>query len=238
MAASYFLCGTPRTGSTLLCSLLASTECLGRPESYFREDDEVAWADRFGLATDGRRLRDYVAYVQAVRGSATTGNGVFAARVMWGSIGRVVDGLGRLPTESDRDVLERTFGPLRFVYLRREDVIGQAVSWCRAEQTGYWHQGDVSRRHPRPDIERSKQLLGRIYAHNAAWRAWFDRVGVQPHTVTYEQVIQDGRAAVEKIAAHLDVKIPELWRPKSPHRKQADQINARWAAGLRLALDG
>ncbi len=41
---SYVLCGTPRTGSTLLCSLLCSTGVLGRPESYFREPDEVAWA--------------------------------------------------------------------------------------------------------------------------------------------------------------------------------------------------
>jgi len=48
---SYVLCGTPRTGSTLLCGLLRSTGVLGRPESYFREPDEVAWAARFGLAT-------------------------------------------------------------------------------------------------------------------------------------------------------------------------------------------
>lgn len=82
--APYLLCGTPRTGSTLLCSLLQSTGVLGRPESYFREPDEVMWAERFGLPTDGRRVRDYFAFAQAARAAGTTANGVFAARIMWG----------------------------------------------------------------------------------------------------------------------------------------------------------
>src|SRR5205814_9813031 len=44
---AYLLCGTPRTGSTLLCGLLRSTDVAGRPESYFRLPDEQAWADRW-----------------------------------------------------------------------------------------------------------------------------------------------------------------------------------------------
>ncbi len=83
--ASYLLCGTPRTGSTLLCRLVSSTGVLGHPQSYFREPDEAAWAQRFGLPTQGRRVLDYTAFAQAVRAAGTTENGVFAARVMWGS---------------------------------------------------------------------------------------------------------------------------------------------------------
>ena len=41
---SYLICTTPRTGSTLLCGLMASTTVAGRPESYFREPDEQLWA--------------------------------------------------------------------------------------------------------------------------------------------------------------------------------------------------
>ena len=36
-------------------------------------------------------------------------------------------------------MLESVLGDLRFVYLWREDVIAQAVSWARAEQTNLWH---------------------------------------------------------------------------------------------------
>jgi trehalose 2-sulfotransferase len=81
---SYVLCGTPRTGSTLLCSLLSSTGVLGRPESYFREPDEVAWAAKFGLATEDGHVWDYRAFVKAAVSAGTSSNGVFGVRIMWG----------------------------------------------------------------------------------------------------------------------------------------------------------
>ncbi|HMF66717.1 MAG TPA: Stf0 family sulfotransferase, partial [Phyllobacterium sp.] len=37
-ARSYVICGTPRSGSTLLCDLLESTGIAGRPASYFRSE--------------------------------------------------------------------------------------------------------------------------------------------------------------------------------------------------------
>jgi hypothetical protein len=47
--ASYVLCGTPRSGSTLLCEMLAATGVAGRPNSYFRQEDVEAWADAWGV---------------------------------------------------------------------------------------------------------------------------------------------------------------------------------------------
>ncbi len=236
--AAYLLCGTPRTGSTLLCGLLTSTGVLGRPESYFRDADEAAWAARFGLPTDGLRVRDYDAFVQAVRTAATTDNGVFAARVMWGSLERVLEGLGEPRGRSDLVPLERAFGRLEFVHLRREDVVGQTVSWCRAEQTGFWQAGDVASRRPEQDLDRMQALLRTIRRHDAAWQSWFARNRIRPHGVTYEQLVGDSRTAVAGIAAHVGVDLPARWRPASPHRKQADELNTRWAAALRAALDG
>jgi trehalose 2-sulfotransferase len=231
--ASYLLCGTPRTGSTLLCSLLGSTGVLGRPESYFREPDEASWAHRFGLPHDGSHVRDYDVFVRAVRTMATSHNGVFGARVMWGSLERVTTGLARPSGRSDLVVLEEAFGPLRFVHLMREDIIGQAVSWYRAEQTGFWQQGDDQERSPKSDLDGMKVIVGTIREHNAAWRSWFDDHGVSPDVVTYEQLVQDRRATVEGIAAHVGVTLPADWLPVSPHRKQADDLNAEWASALR-----
>jgi trehalose 2-sulfotransferase len=173
-----------------------------------------------------------------VRAVGTTGNGVFAARVMWGSLEPVVARLGRSPGESDLLVLERALGPLSVVHLRRADVVGQAVSWCRAEQTGFWQHGDVASMPPRQDLDAAVALLRTIREHDAAWRSWFDHQGVRAHVVTYEEVVQDPRAAVEGIAAHLGAAVPAGWQPRSPHRRQADEVNARWAAALRAALDG
>ena len=95
----------------MLCSLLSSTTALGRPESYFREPDEAAWAERLGVPKMGR-VRDYRDFVRAVRAAATTDNGVFAARIMWGSLGRIVEGLRTSEKQSDVVTLERALGSL------------------------------------------------------------------------------------------------------------------------------
>jgi trehalose 2-sulfotransferase len=233
---SYVLCGTPRTGSTLLCSSLYSTGVLGRPESYFREPDEVAWATRFGLATEDGHVRDYRAFVNAALSAGTSNNGVFGVRIMWGSLERMMEGLGQVPGKPDLLILEKALGPLTFVHLRREDIAAQAVSWCRAEQTGYWQQGDVITQEPHQDIAHMRLLMETIWKHNAAWQAWFDAQGVEPHTVTYEQLVGDHRRVIQGIAAKLAVELPSNWRAQSLHRKQADELNRDWADALRTSM--
>jgi LPS sulfotransferase NodH len=234
--ASYILCGTPRTGSTLLCSLLSSTGVLGHPESYFREPDEVRWAGQFRLPTAGGRTLDHRAFVTKAREAGSTPNGVFGARIMWGSLDRLVTGIGNAGGSSDLAVLEEGLGPLVFVHLRRDGLLEQAVSWSRAEQTGFWQQGDEASCPPQFDVGRLKGLLSEIRAHNAAWQSWFQAQAIEPLVLTYEEIVTDPRAAVFGIAGHLSVKLPRSWRPRSEHRKQADDINSAHVTALREAL--
>ena len=48
MFDAYIICGTPRTGSTLLCGLLASTKAAGNPDSFFRREIIGWWAEQWG----------------------------------------------------------------------------------------------------------------------------------------------------------------------------------------------
>ncbi len=86
---SYLICGPPRTGSTLLCRLLQSTGVAGVPESYFRLPDEQLWAGRWQLARDLDGSFDYGGYLRAAIAAGRTSNGVFGARVMWGTMDKV-----------------------------------------------------------------------------------------------------------------------------------------------------
>ena len=134
---SYLICATPRTGSTLLCGLLASAEVAGRPESYFRQPDEQMWAARWDIVRSSDGVFEYSEFVRAALAAGRTENGVFAARIMWGTLDYMVDKLGAVYpaiTGGDIDLLNRAFGHTRFVYLQRDDVLAQAVSWHRAEQ--------------------------------------------------------------------------------------------------------
>jgi trehalose 2-sulfotransferase len=232
---SYLLCGTPRTGSTLLCGLLTSTGVAGRPESYFREPDEHAWARRLGVPVAGDGSFDYRSFVSAARRAGSTPNGVFASRVMWGTMQRLVGGIGGPPGRRDLEVLVDAFGPLRLVHVRREDVVGQAVSWVRAEQTGYWQDGDRPSAQPRFDPGHIDELVRTIRDHNAAWSSWFAEQGVEPHPVTYEEVVGDPRLAVRGILDHLGLELSADWRPAPRQRRQADEVNADWVRRYRAA---
>jgi trehalose 2-sulfotransferase len=230
MTGSYFVCATPRTGSSLLLGLLASSGVAGRPEAYFRAPDEQDWAERWGIA--GPDL-DYRAFVRAARAAGTTPNGVFGAKLMWGTLDEVVAKLAPGVTGSDLEVLESTFGPLRFVSLHREDELAQAVSWLRAEQTETWWAGDPRAAGGEPAYDRARiaALLDTIADHNTAWREWFTRYDVTPCEITYEQLAADPDGTTLQVLAHLGLEAAGPVRAR--HRRQADALNSAWAARYR-----
>ncbi len=230
--ASYIICGTPRTGSTFLCSLLTSTCVAGRPESYFREPDEHRWAERFGVhLRDGGTAAEYAKFVAGARRTGSTPNGVFAARVMWGTMDRLVDGLHpHRGSRRDIVILADAFGPLRFVHLGRSDVVAQAVSWARSEQTGVWQHGDVASCEATYDPVQIAHLVGTIRDHELAWRDWFSAQGIVPLELTYEHVIDAPRDAVVQVLRLIGAELPNRWVPTSPHHRQADALNAGWIA--------
>ena len=167
---AYLLCGTPRTGSTLLCGLLQSTNVAGRPESYFRVPDEQTWANRWRLPRRPDGTFNYHDYIRAAIATGTTPNGVFGARVMWGTLDEIVTRLSSvypLLAGADLQLLTRAFGSLRFVYLWRADIVAQAVSWVRAEQTHFWQDGDESLQSYQPqfDFEQIRTLVQTIAEH-------------------------------------------------------------------------
>lgn len=83
---SYLICATPRTGSSLLCGLLDSTGVAGHPESWFRRLDEREFAARWGIADPSDGTFGYAGYFRAAVAAGSTANGVFAARIMWGTM--------------------------------------------------------------------------------------------------------------------------------------------------------
>lgn len=87
---SYLICATPRTGSSLLCGLLDSTEVAGHPESWFRRQGEQEFAARWGIADPSDGTLGYVDYFRAAVAAGSTANGVFAARIMWGTMDEVI----------------------------------------------------------------------------------------------------------------------------------------------------
>jgi trehalose 2-sulfotransferase len=130
-------------------------------------------------------------------------------------------------------VLGQVFGDIRIVYLWREDVVAQAVSWARAEQTDIWYE-TIEEQQPQPRAEPSfdraqvDELVATIEQHNQAWRDWFADVGVQPHEVRYEELDRDPTVATRDVLSYLDLELPPKWAVRARHRRLSDHINAEW----------
>jgi LPS sulfotransferase NodH len=232
---AYLLCSTPRTGSSLLCGLLESTGVAGRPASYFRAPDEPAWAAQWGIVRPGGAF-DYADYLRSVLVAGRSDNGVFGARIMWGTMSEVVTKLRTVfaePSTSDLDLLQHAFGETRLIYLRRDDVVAQAVSWFRAEQTSIWFETTTSHgqqlvEQPRFDYRQIEELHQLIIEHNAAWQQWFDTVGVEPHQIRCEDLDRDPVGATQRVLDNLDIELPRGRKVEVRHRRLADHLNTQW----------
>ena len=84
MFDGYIICGTPRTGSTLLCNLLASTKTTGNPDSFYGRKFIPAWAEEWRLpGRDTMSERDYnIAYLNAAVAAGKGATGIFGLRLM------------------------------------------------------------------------------------------------------------------------------------------------------------
>ena len=229
---SYFVCATPRSGSSLLLGLLASTGVAGHPQAYFRTPDEPLWATRWNLTEPV----DYRAYLQAARAHGSTPNGVFGAKLMW-------DALQDLQTKLEPATLTDVFDAPRFIHLHRDDVIAQAVSWLRAEQTDTWYlggHGEISGNTPAPtrpapayDDERITELIQTITEQNRAWDAWFTTTGARPYRLSYTDLTTDPPGTVRKLLTFLGLSLPAGREPVAHHRRQSDALNTRWITRYR-----
>lgn len=241
---AYFLCATPRSGTTLLCDLLAGVGRAGRPQSYYRRQDVGRWAAAWGLAADafsdpGEFER---AYLAAVLREGAGETGVFGLRVMWGTVGDMVARLGALhPPATTADLFEQVFGPLVYVHVSRSDKVAQAISLMRAEQSGLWHlAADGSERQRtgppaaiRYDASRIAELVTELERDDAAWDRFFAEHGISPVRVTYEALADCSRTEVRKILSSLGLPLGLADGATVQTSKMADDLSAAWAERFR-----
>ena len=237
---SYLICATPRTGSSLLCGLLDSTGVAGHPESWFRRQDEREFAARWGIAGPSGGACGYAGYFRAAVTAGSTANGVFAARIMWGTMDELTAHLSPVHpghAGSASGLLSAAFGRTRFVYLRRGDVIAQAVSLLRAEQTGVWFETVGERQEPTAepgfDFGQVRELVRQIEDANAAWEAWFAAEGVQLYRVLYEELDADPVGVASGVLGFLGLDLTAGRKISVRHKRLADDLNARWIESYR-----
>lgn len=246
---AYILCTTPRSGSTLLCKLLAATGVAGRPESYFHKPDLAAWMRAHGQ--EGTAFPSRAACLRAVFDTAMekgrAGTAMFGLRLQGGSLPYFAEQLAVLHPGLDRtrDQIDAAFGPTRYLYLRREDTLDQAISRVMAQQTGLWHKAadgtEMERTAPpaEPCFDRAAidAAMQEAEALNSFWQDWFTAQNVTPFPINYDALAQDPAKILAEILSFLDLDPKAAQGITTPTAKLADATSADWKVRY-LAGDG
>jgi trehalose 2-sulfotransferase len=200
-----------RTGSEWLCELMGRTGVLGRPSEYLN----THWMRKF--------VSDYPEDVQEqaelAKQLGVTSNGCLSVKLHpWH--------FDRLSAETK---LSEVFPNPKFVFIVREDCLGQAISLVRARQTEKFHSYTKEARTPEFDSGEIYKTLSEITTGQARWNTFFFRNGLNPLRLTYEDLNRDPGKVLSEIGRYAGIKIPtKSAKEKTGLRVQRDGLSGEW----------
>lgn len=218
----YVIAESPRSGSQLLADLLWRSGRMGAPGEYLNAEHTIPrLMERFALgAVD--RPGGMEAYLRALVQHRTSPNGVFGLKAHFNQV------RPHLHRASLRRLLRRS----QFVWLRRRDVLGQAISYLVALRSGRWRQlrgsDPLDQR-----LEFSDRAIDRavatIEADERLWQIAFEANRIEPLVVWYEDIVADPDPVCRAICQLVGVTPERPFRlADSPLERQSEPVKAAW----------
>jgi len=224
---TYVIASTPRSGSTLLGNTLVATGGLGAPKEYCNPTHSRNWAAKRGSLLHkmmvgplqvlaGRTWNDAqrIAHLEDVRAKTIDPQtGWFGLKIHFHHYAKWHVAVDRLE-------------PSAWIFVRREDRVGQAVSWARALQTASWasHQkGHSPAIYSRRLIQRQ---LDAIERSEDGWNELFARRGITPLRIEHNEITRNLEGTVRTIFSTLGV--PERPVVRASLERQAGGATKVW----------
>ena len=117
---------------------------------------------------------------------------------------------------------------LHFVYLSRDDLLGQAISWARAQQTAQYRSAQAVKRVAVYDAGLIRSQLTTIVRERAQWEAFFARTGIKPLRIVYEHFLEDRSSYMGRVADLMDVENPVVDKRRVDVVIQRDAVTEAW----------
>jgi trehalose 2-sulfotransferase len=161
---------------------------LGAPMEYLN----LRWIEHQGRWT--RELSDLTRYWRTLQTLRTSPNGVFSYKMFVSNYFTVQD---RCPA------LLASLAPTHVVFLTRNDIVAQAVSYARAIKSQHWfnHGGyRVRLEYDRSSIERA---LAMAVNQQLRWERIFALTEADVLRVSYEEYLEDRAGTVAKVIRYV-----------------------------------
>lgn len=245
---AYVICTSPRSGSTLMCRLLAATGVAGNPDSHFHGPSLSDWLAEHCIVPDrGASEREILAKVFEAAIAEGRGNtGIFGLRLQRHSFDHFRGKLAILHPErkTDRLRLEAAFGRTLFIHLTRTDKIEQTVSYVKAEQSGLWHVAPdgtelerlAPHREPAYDGTALRACFEMFTTYEQEWELWFENQAIEPLRITYDALAADPRATLLTVLERLGADLSTADGVSPALRKLADATSRAWVTQFRAEI--
>ena len=239
---SYLIWFSQRVGSTMLTQALEDTGIAGRPREWLDDPAGHGLPAKYGVP-DAVQLRDFFWR------EAATPNGVMGAKYgMSADLHRELTALfaGVIPGRVDPDgrkAWAAVFPDCKHVFMTRRNKLRLAVSWLRAIRSQEWHRpnradtavGDAPPRTSAADVidrydhDALEYLLIGANQREADMQDQFDRWGVAPYTVVYEDLVADYQATVRHLLDFLEIpRRADIAIPRPAFDRLADEASEDW----------
>lgn len=209
---TYAIATQARSGSNLLASALKETKVLGLPTEYF---NRAMIHQGYFEGADGTVEKQ----CWLIRNSASDPGGVC--------------GMKLFPRQFDwaaqRVHLPEWFPDMIWVWLRRRDILGQAISWEFARQSGAWTSIAQARRQPVYNFEQISRKLVVVSLSDARWNHYFAARRITPIEVWFEDLTTGGMEhVIGQLEQKANVSPAKDWKANIAITQQSDPAKDEW----------
>lgn len=220
---SYFICSNYRSGSTLMAKALTRTNIAGRPGEYIAPAIMQNKIAEWELPPD-----DYPAYLGAALRHGMSQNTVYGIKIMYPDMQFLLDNLREVTgdsTSGELALLQQAFPNPHFFYLYRKDKIRQGISFYKL----YLTDNNLPLIFDKEEID--LRIEQSIIHNELRWQNFFERNGIKPITLVYEDFSENYAATIRKMVKSLP--IPGLKGKKikivdPPMKKLGDDLTEEW----------
>jgi len=217
LKAMYMVCSAPRTGSTLLCRLLQQTLKMGFPSEYFNQSNHVKeWQARFAF-------NDIDELVDLLKQRRTSPNGVFGFKAH-------LDQFNFLRKSLD---FEESFPRLKFILIQRRDLLLQAISLSRAQQTNAWSTLRTPTKSARFDLKHIEECCDVIQSQVSGWKKLFAFFGLEYVEVYYEDLCSSPQEIIDDCMRFVGVEPVPVSMDEVDIGVQRDEQTDLWIQNIR-----
>jgi trehalose 2-sulfotransferase len=210
MPRSVFLCFANRSGSNFLAESLASTGRLPTAGEFFNAEYVQEFSQKHGLRT----FDEYCRALIAQRSKAP----FFASKVAW----------QQLYFLCRSRVIPTIFGAPNFIFIRRRDVLDQAISFSIADQTKAWTSEQKANNDAAYNVQDITNRIRGLTQSNARFEEFFALNGIYPFEVVYEDFVEDVDGTVARVTEWLGLGRCSVRQETIRLERQAGTTNRAW----------